>query len=227
MLIRVSLAIETWVDSLAWERATSPAAPDRRIGRTDGLDRASPGYFAKKNPQSLMKSTRGPGPLSPPFPYPLPTLLSGGGRIRRRCRPRARCGSGRARPDAAAGGSVGCRRAAGWPGATSRPLSFPLFPYKPGQARRAGRRPSLPSRRARRRPSLPSRGLPCAPASSHVAVKAGVCSRPRSAVRPGSSLVAGHAEADASRPWRFRSPSPRPVQLDGVRGRPGLIYVCS
>jgi len=87
----------------------------------------------QKNPQSLMKSTRGPGPLSPPFPYPLPTLLSGGGRC---CRARARCGSGRARPDAAAGGSVGCRCAAGWPGATSRPLSFPLFPYKRGQARR-------------------------------------------------------------------------------------------
>jgi len=45
------LTIETWVDSLAWERAMSPAAPDRRIGRTDGPDCASPGYFAKKNPK--------------------------------------------------------------------------------------------------------------------------------------------------------------------------------
>ena len=106
----------------------------------------------QKNPQSLMKSTRGPGPLSPPFPYPLPTLFSGGGRIRRRCRARARCGSGRARPDAAAGGSVGCRCAAGWPGATSRPLSFPLFPYKRGQARRPSATGAAP--RGPRRPGV-------------------------------------------------------------------------
>ena len=43
-----------------------------------------------------MKSTRGPGSLSPPLPYPLPALLSGGGRVRRCCGARARCGSGRA-----------------------------------------------------------------------------------------------------------------------------------
>ena len=43
-----------------------------------------------------MKSTRGPGSLSPPLPYPLPTLLSGGGRVRRCGGARARCGSGRA-----------------------------------------------------------------------------------------------------------------------------------
>jgi len=48
IFIRI-LTIETWVDSHAWERATSPAAPDRRIGRTDGPDCASPGYFAKKS----------------------------------------------------------------------------------------------------------------------------------------------------------------------------------
>ena len=142
MLIRVSLAIETWVDSLAWERATSPAAPDRRIGRTDGLDRASPGYFAKKNPQSLMKSTRGPGPLSPPFPYPLPTLLSGGGRIRRRCRaPR------KMRQRASAAGRSGGRQCRVPPcsGVAGRDVEAALLPSLPLQAGpgTAGRAPAV------------------------------------------------------------------------------------
>ena len=54
-------------NSLAWERATSPAAPGRLIGRTDGPDRAFSGCFAKKpsnfneiNPQSCPRP-----PLSP------------------------------------------------------------------------------------------------------------------------------------------------------------------
>jgi hypothetical protein len=38
--------------------ATSRAVPDRQIGQADGLDRVFLGYFAKKTPQTLAKSTR-------------------------------------------------------------------------------------------------------------------------------------------------------------------------
>ena len=75
-----------------------------------------------------MKLTRGPGPLSAPFPYPLPTLLSGGGRVRRCCRARARCGSGRA----ALQGAAVRRGGRAWQWCAGRDW-----------ARRRGRSPSL------------------------------------------------------------------------------------
>ena len=131
----LSLTIETWVDSLAWERATSPAAPDRRIGRTDGLDRASPGYFAKK-PSKFDEINPRSG-----FPLSSPPLSSSHSPLRWRTRPAVLRGPREMRQRA--GGTAGCRRAAGWPGAAAvrmprlgaapRPLSFPT---SGGQARR-------------------------------------------------------------------------------------------
>ena len=155
----VSLSKESKPGSIPWPRSAPRRRPFPAVRsgtRTVKIMRVP--TILQKDPQSLMKSTRGPGPLSPPLPYPLPTLLSGGGRVRRCGGARARCGSGRARPDAAAGGTAGCRRAAGWPGAAAvrmprlgaapRPLSFPT---SGGQARR---RPSAtgvaPRAKARR-----------------------------------------------------------------------------
>ena len=45
---RGSLSLRFLANSLARERATSPANPGRRIGRADGPDRAFPGHFVKK-----------------------------------------------------------------------------------------------------------------------------------------------------------------------------------
>jgi len=49
-------APKSWPASVA----TSPAVPDRRIGRVDGPERARHGFFEKKNPRTLVESTRSP-----------------------------------------------------------------------------------------------------------------------------------------------------------------------
>ena len=100
-----------------------------------------------------MKPTRSPGPLSPPLRYPLPSLLFGGRRIRRRCGARARCGSSTAAVSTAQAEAE--RR-----GEAARPPSLPLQGGPGTAAAMRGRRgrtlPPFPYRwdRARQRPSV-------------------------------------------------------------------------
>ena len=51
--------------------ATSPAVPGRRIERVNGPERARRVFFYKKNPRTLLKSTRNPGLLNGPAYLPL------------------------------------------------------------------------------------------------------------------------------------------------------------
>ena len=102
-----------------------------------------------------MKSTRGPSPLSPPLPYPLPSLL-GGGHIRRR----GRSGRRRGRSGMRHCGVPPCGGVAGCGVEAALPPSLPLqeeAKHGSGQARPARLREGRGCRaRLRAAPSLPS-----------------------------------------------------------------------
>ena len=137
----IFLTIETWVDSLAWERATSPAAPDRRIGRTDGPDRASPDYFTKRPSKFDEINPRSGSPLSS-----LP-LSSSHSPLRWRTRPAVLRGLREMRQRASAAGRSGGRQCRVPPcsGVAGRDVEAALLPSLPLQAGpgTAGRAPAV------------------------------------------------------------------------------------